>query len=43
MNKNLDLKNCFEFICPEKWDNLEKSDNKSVRFSKNWNHNWIEL
>ena len=30
--KDLFIKNCFEFICPEKWDNLESTDNKLVRF-----------
>ena len=30
--KDLYIKNCFEFICPEKWDNLEHTDNESVRF-----------
>ena len=32
MKEKFEIKNCFEFICPEKWDNLEKSDNESVRF-----------
>tara|TARA_Y100000996_G_C22051680_1_gene449384 strand:+ start:20 stop:277 length:258 start_codon:yes stop_codon:yes gene_type:complete len=30
--KDLYIKNCFEFICPEKWENLERSDNESLRF-----------
>ncbi len=32
MKIDLDIKNCFEYICPEEWDNLEKSDNESIRF-----------
>ena len=32
MTEDLEIKNCFEFIFPEKWDNLERSDNENVRF-----------
>ena len=28
----MDIKNCFEYVCPEKWNNLQKTDNKDVRF-----------
>ena len=31
MKENFEIKNCFEFICPLKWDNLERSDN-NVRY-----------
>ncbi len=30
--KKFEIKNCFEFICPLKWDNLAKTDDKNVRF-----------
>ncbi len=32
MGKSLEIKNCYEFICPVDWDNLEKTDNQSIRF-----------
>ena len=32
MNHNIEIKNCFEFVCPLKWDNLQKTDNKDIRF-----------
>lgn len=28
----MDIKNCFEYICPEKWNNLQKTQNESIRF-----------
>ena len=28
----MDIKNCFEYVCPEKWNNFQKTDNKDVRF-----------
>ena len=31
-HEKFEIKNCFEFVCPLKWDNLEKTDNKNVRF-----------
>ena len=32
MNNNIEIKNCFEFVCPENWDSFEKTDNDRVRF-----------
>ena len=32
MNDEIIIKNCFQYICPEKWDNLEQGDNKNIRF-----------
>ena len=32
MNKDIEIKNCFEFVCPENWNNFEKTDDKNVRF-----------
>ena len=32
MSKNIAIKNCFEFVCPENWNNFEKTDDKNVRF-----------
>ena len=32
MSNNIEIKNCFEFVCPENWNNFEKTDNKNVRF-----------
>ena len=32
MKKNIEIKNCFEFICPENWNNFEKTDDENVRF-----------
>ena len=31
MKNKFEIKNCFEFVCPLKWDNLEKTDNKNIR------------
>ena len=31
MRNKFEIKNCFEFVCPLKWDNLEKTDNKNIR------------
>ena len=30
--KKFEIKNCFEFVCPLKWNNLEKTDNNDIRF-----------
>ena len=32
MKEKFEIKNCFEFVCPLKWDNLEKTDNNDIRF-----------
>ena len=32
MKKNIEIKNCFEFVCPENWNNFEKTDDENVRF-----------
>ena len=32
MEKNIEIKNCFEFICPENWNNFERTDDENVRF-----------
>ena len=32
MKDKFEIKNCFEFVCPLKWDNLEKTDNNDIRF-----------
>ena len=32
MKNKFEIKNCFEFVCPLKWNNLEKTDDKNVRF-----------
>ena len=32
MSNDLEIKNCFEYLCPEKWENLEDTENESVRF-----------
>ena len=32
MKDKFEIKNCFEFVCPLKWDNLEKTDNNNIRF-----------
>ena len=32
MAKNIEIKNCFEFVCPENWNNFEKTDDENVRF-----------
>ena len=32
MKEKFEIKNCFEFICPLKWENLEKTDNSNIRF-----------
>ena len=30
--KVLEIQNCFEFKCPKLWDDLEKTNNKDVKF-----------
>ena len=30
--KKFEIKNCFEFVCPLKWDNLEKTDENNIRY-----------
>ena len=32
MKNKFEIKNCFEFVCPLKWDNLEKTYNNDIRF-----------
>ena len=32
MNKNIEIKNCFEFVCPENWNNFEKTYDENVKF-----------
>ena len=32
MKSKFEIKNCFEFVCPLKWDNFQKTDNKNIRF-----------
>ena len=32
MKNKFEIKNFFEFVCPLKWDNLDKTDDKNVRF-----------
>ena len=32
MKENSEIKNCFEFICPLKWKNLETTDNNDIKF-----------
>ena len=32
MKDKFEIKNCFEFVCPLKWDSLEKTDNNNIRF-----------
>ena len=32
MKKHIKIKNCFEFVCPENWNNFEKTDDENVRF-----------
>ena len=32
MSDNIKIKNCFEFVCPENWNNFEESDDENVRF-----------
>ena len=32
MSNNIEIKNCFEFVCPENWNNFEKTDDENVRF-----------
>ena len=32
MKEKFEIKNCFEFVCPLKWDNLQKTDNNDIRF-----------
>lgn len=32
MKEKFEIKNCFEFICPLKWENLEKTDSSNIRF-----------
>ena len=35
MKNKFEIKNCFEFVCPLNWDNLEKTDNRNIRFCGN--------
>ena len=32
MSNNIEIKNCFQFVCPENWNNFEKTDDENVRF-----------
>ena len=32
MKQSIEIKNCFEFICPENWNNFERTDDETIRF-----------
>ena len=32
MKESSEIKNCFEFICPLKWKNLETTGNNDIKF-----------
>ena len=32
MKDNFEIKNCFVFVCPLKWENLEKTDEINIRY-----------
>ena len=32
MKQKFEIKNCFQFVCPLEWDNLEATDDKNIRF-----------
>ena len=32
MKEKFEIKNCFEFVCPLKWENLENTSKKDVKY-----------